>query len=65
MGTKHAGKTRVGLWGQSSIWKAAVTRYKKKGKVLEDFYKGKIVALKVLVDFQELTLHEFVDMSSL
>ena len=40
-------------------------RYKKKGKVLKDLFQGKSLALKVLIDFQELTLHEIVIMSSL
>ena len=36
-----------------------------KGKVLEDFFKGKSFTLKVVIDFQELNLHETVVMSSL
>ena len=39
--------------------------YKEKGKVLQDLYKGKSLALKVLIGLQELTLHEFMYMSSL
>ena len=38
--------------------------YKEKRKVLKDFYKGKSLALKILIDFQELTLHESVNVSS-
>ena len=30
----------------------------------EDFFKGKSLPLKVLIGFQELTLHEFVMLSS-
>ena len=39
--------------------------YKEKEKLLEDFYKGKNLARKVLLNFQELSLNEFVIMSSL
>ena len=40
-------------------------RVQGKEKLLEDFYKGKNLAFKVLLDFQESTLHEFVTMRSL
>ena len=30
--------------------------YKEKGRVLEDFFKGKSFALKVLIDFQKLCM---------
>ena len=37
----------------------------KEMKELKDFYKGKSFALKVLKEFQEIALHEFMNMSSL